>query len=107
MRPEASWRKMLIMLPPPREIWNYSHEGGKFIGSSNVERCLNPKSKGYPTDLGELYEAISLEAERCCLRTRTFLRISERYHVALQIDVEIKQIDSQKDDRENRSKIVF
>jgi len=107
MRPEASWRRMLPMLPPPRAIWNYCREAGSVLEDKRT-RYSDRSSIMHPTRLGELYtDVLSLEADRCCQRTRTVLRTSERYHIALYINVKFKPIDSEEDALESEQSVFF
>lgn len=105
MRREASWRRMLPMHPMPPEILNYHREDGSH-GEGRMTSSLYPNGKGVPRTLGEIYDdVLRYETEKRCLRTRTLLRTSERYIIALQMNVEIKPVNSDEDVKEHVNSI--
>jgi len=89
----ASWRRMLPIQPPKREVWNLVRPGGEF-GEEKRARKIGEKGRR----MGEIYkDVVGLEKDVCCVRTRTFLRSSERYWAIAEINVEIKPWDSEED----------
>ena len=97
MRPEASWRRMLFMQPPPWEIDNYYREAGSYMDSKRTSGAY-PSDEKNPTRLGKAYANIlKSESDKRCLRTRTMLQSSDSYIIALATNIQIKPIDTEED----------
>lgn len=97
MREEASWRWMLPVQPPAREIFNFYRNSTSFQ-ESDLLRVLNPHGRGHPTTLGQLHGTLSsIDGHQSCLRTRTWIRTSERWIISLQVNVDVKPISCEED----------
>ncbi|KAH7008894.1 hypothetical protein EDB80DRAFT_717640 [Ilyonectria destructans] len=83
LREEASWKRMLPVQPPSREVWNSS--GGRVDGGYGRE--VRPKSVKM---LGKTWESVKIRRDNpCCTRLRSFIRSSERFGVVLMTNVDI------------------
>ena len=87
----ASWKRMLAIQPPKREVWNIVRMRGEF---SDSQRARKIGAKGRL--LGDIFQDILVqEAAVDCLRTKTYVRSSERYLAMLAVDVTLKPLDEE------------
>jgi hypothetical protein len=102
-RKDASWRKMLPVQPPVREIWFVyrSHSHGD---TCHYERETHTRKKeAGGKRIGATYDDILFwEADPYCTRTRTMIRSSERYGAILSINVQIETRDAENYSMEER-----
>jgi hypothetical protein len=110
-RKDASWRKMLPVQPPVRDIWyvyrwhTRCHSLGDTIDGAR-ERYIRKIEVGGKR-IGATYDDVLFwEAEPYCTRTRTMIRSSERYGAILSINVQIETSDAENDPKEDKGAAI-
>jgi len=93
MYERASWRRMLAIQPPKREVWNIVRLRGN-VSDVQYTRRIGPKGRF----LGDIFDAILVqEAVVDCLDTRTFVRTNDRYLAMVAVDVTLRPLDGSED----------
>lgn len=94
MRSDASWRRMLPSQPVLREIWIHHRPEGSLMDRQS-SRAVDPKGLGYPRTLGEFYDtALTWGKLPCCQNTKTHIRTSKRFGMAIQFSIEMYKADT-------------
>ncbi|KAF4629508.1 hypothetical protein G7Y89_g8638 [Cudoniella acicularis] len=85
---KASWRRMLPIQPPKREVWTF-YRKKEYVLEVKWMRSIREKGKL----LGEIYEdVVLLEQDPLCLWVNSYVRSNERYGAMTQIDVDLKPL---------------
>jgi len=91
-RENASWKRMLVSQPPSREVWNINKPTGYTDGTTS--RDVKKKVEGGKR-IGSTWEDVQkMRPHPFVERLRTLVRSSERFGVAVIINVDVARIDT-------------